>query len=354
MKRNGRPAQGDNLLRKKRERSGATGPAANTRTTPRNRSHPSSAPSQPAAQSLRYSATELANKREVEKCLYALFEEACLAEAAHTPATKIRSKGKSTPTTTTPPTNTPPTLSYDSYSQLLSKLRVLEGLENTEEVLRKTRPPPGCRVGWNDFNICLKIVALNKYPDEEMEDAVDRVVVDIVGEWLQRSMLPQELPPSYPDVPDYVNGLGDTSVVPVPEGVQPLPHALPAVQVEKKEKVKKIEEDERPWIPEELVLVLQEMVGVRGERAWCVDHFVGFLQGLLGGWLDKVVVTVLSDAWERQCAAYPQIHLGAFCEAFSDVSECIFPYASREVAQQLTLQVALTALDTPFGFAEPL
>eukprot|EP00754_Rhynchopus_humris_P006080 Rhum_TRINITY_DN12974_c0_g1::Rhum_TRINITY_DN12974_c0_g1_i1::g.55824::m.55824 len=190
--------QGDSLLQKKRERA-ARGKGPAPASAPASRDRREAAAATPAA-NVRYTDEELADKREVEACLKELYDSRCT----------MREDGAVG-------------MTYDGYVGLLRALRVFDGVADARHVLEKTRPPDGCLVTWADFNICLKIVALNKYPDAEVQEAVDRLVVEAVAVWVGGSMRPdaaeaaaahqpQLANPRGMGAPAGVNGIGDVSV----------------------------------------------------------------------------------------------------------------------------------------------
>eukprot|EP01063_Lacrimia_lanifica_P003498 TRINITY_DN11878_c0_g2_i1.p1 TRINITY_DN11878_c0_g2~~TRINITY_DN11878_c0_g2_i1.p1 ORF type:complete len:706 (+),score=137.70 TRINITY_DN11878_c0_g2_i1:49-2166(+) len=75
-------------------------------------------------------------------------------------------------------------LTYDEYVGLLKGYGACEGLQAADDVLATTRPPAGRLITWNDFTICLKIVALRRHPHGEIEEATEQVVVDLVSHYL--------------------------------------------------------------------------------------------------------------------------------------------------------------------------
>eukprot|EP01064_Diplonema_japonicum_P007646 TRINITY_DN1528_c0_g1_i2.p1 TRINITY_DN1528_c0_g1~~TRINITY_DN1528_c0_g1_i2.p1 ORF type:complete len:288 (+),score=75.57 TRINITY_DN1528_c0_g1_i2:66-929(+) len=235
-------------------------------------------------------------------------------------------------------------MQYEEYRDMLRVCRVCEGVKGVEGVLKKTRPPSGRGISWDDFNICLKILAIHKYPDADSEDASDRLIVDIVEAWL--TMHGKDASCTSSALPSYVNGISRSLALPLEQPAFHEPIVLTvseprARSVKKSESVARDAPTTTTASPEIAALYEQLFVptpGNTGKEKWTA--FCTEVYSSAGPRYDAVRA---AGCWDEAAT---------FATLLEKLGEILYPMSHKEVQMQFVLQVGLNHMGTPLGIGD--
>ena len=249
------------------------------------------------------------------------------------------------------------TMSYEDYLKLLRQLKVLENVKNPRAILDKTRPPPGRKVQWEDFQICLRILAINKYSTTAPEEAIERLILELVTEWVSLNIDP---PPSTNQ--STINGVLHQSTLPLPDDDDDDDDDSDKYEDNGNYEQHYSHSPEEELFSDNDIGSPQRNVPLVGDVHFSIllshytslqlsgsERFVTCMNTLLGTH-PRLSTDICQKIFEIHFSNIDDNQIPtAFTSAFNDIACQLFPSNRKEVAGEMALQIALGAVNKPSG-----